>query len=124
MGGEGGRIVQIRKTYREVNPELLYDEIRDFAVKHGTAVGESKMETYSQATDSSSFITRGILTLTVPDAATKTQKECCRVHIVGSARGETKLMLDFDERLFPPEKVTALQSDVDFIFAGYEVKPV
>jgi len=115
--------VQIRKTYREVNPELLYDEIRDFAMKHGAAVGENKMETYSQAADSSSFITRGTLTLTVPDAVTKTQKECCRVHVVGSARGETKLMLDIDDELFPSEKVTALQSDVDFIFGGHEVKP-
>ncbi len=115
--------MQIRKTYREVNPELLYDEIRDFAVKHGAEVGENKMETYSQAADSSSFITRGTLTLTVTDAATKAHKECCRVHVVGSARGETKLMLDIDERLFTSEKVSALQSDVDFIFGGYEVKP-
>jgi hypothetical protein len=115
--------VQIRKTYREVNPELLYDEIRDFALKHGAAVGENKLETYSQAADSSSFITRGTLTLTVLDAATKTERECCRVHVVGSARGETKLMLDVDEKLFSSEKVAALQSDVDFIFGGNEVKP-
>ena len=115
--------MQIRKTYREVNPELLYNEIRDFATKHGAQVGENKMETYSQAADSSSFITRGTLTLAVVDEATKTRKECCRVHVVGSARGETKMMLDIDEKLFPQDKVAALESDLDFIFSGYEVKP-
>ena len=115
--------MQIRKTYRQVNPELLYDEIRDFAIKHGAQVGENKMETYSQAADSSSFITRGTLTLEVIDQATNTKKECCRVHVVGSARSETKLMLDIDERLFPQENVAALESDLDFIFSGYEVKP-
>jgi hypothetical protein len=45
------------------------------------------------------------------------------VHIVGSARGETKLMLDIDDKLFPPAKVSALQDDLDFIFGAYEVKP-
>ncbi len=115
--------MQIRKTYKDVNPELLYNEIKDFAIKHGVSVGENKMETYSQAADSSSFITRGTLTLTVTEAASKAEKECCRVHVVGSARGETKLMLDVDERLFPVDKVAALQSDVDFIFSGYEVRP-
>ncbi len=114
--------MQIRKTYKDVNPELLYNEIKDFAIKHGAAVGDNKMETYSQAADSSSFVTRGTLTLTVTDAASKAPKECCRVHVVGSARGETKLMLDIDERLFPAERVAALESDVDFIFSGYEVK--
>ncbi len=115
--------MQIRKTYKDVNPELLYNEIKDFAIKHGAAVGENRMETYSQAADSSSFITRGTLTLRVTEAASKAEKECCRVHVVGSARGETKLMLDVDERLFPADKVAALQSDVDFIFSGYEIRP-
>ena len=41
---------------------------------------------------------------------------------MGSARDETKLMLDINEALFPEEKVSALQSDLDFIFSTYEVK--
>ena len=39
--------MQIRKTYIEVNPELLYAEIRDFALKQGVKLGESLMETYT-----------------------------------------------------------------------------
>jgi len=38
------------------------------------------------------------------------------------ARGETKLMIDVDEKLFPQEKFSALQADLDFIFGSYEVK--
>lgn len=109
--------MQIRKTYIEVSPELLYAEIRDFTMKQGMNMGENKLETFTLPDESASFITRG--TLTFND---KAGKEALRAHIVGMSRGETKLMLDVDEKLFPPEKMTSLQSDLDFIFGSYEVK--
>ena len=115
--------MQIRKTYKDVKPELLYDEIRDFIQKHGALIGEAKLETYSLPSDSSSFISRGTLTFKTHSDQGKTEKECITAHIVGSARGETKLMLDIDEELFPQSKVAALQDDLDFIFSSYEVKP-
>ena len=111
--------MQIRKTYSEVNPELLYAEIKDFVLKQGAILNENKVETYTLPDQSASFISRGTLTFKVKADA---EKECLRAHIVGSARGETKLMLDVDEALFPVEKVSALQDDVDFIFGVYEVK--
>ncbi len=110
--------MQIRKTYKEVNPGLLYDEIRDFVLKQGVDLGEAKVETYALPGDTSSFITRGTLTFN----ADKAGKECLRAHVVGSARSETKVMLDIDEKLFPPEKVKALQEDLEFIFGTYEAK--
>ena len=110
--------MQIRKTYREVKPELLYDEVRDFVLKQGVIISEAKLETYSLPSDSSSFISRGTLIF----KPSKAEGECLRVHIVGSARGETKVMLDIKEELFSKEKVTALQEDLDFIFGSYEVK--
>ena len=109
--------MQIKKTYDGVKPELLYDEVRDFVLKQGVTVGEAKLETYSLPTDSSSFIYRGTLTFNGQGG-----KECLRVHIVGSDRSETKLMLDINEPLFSKEKVSALQEDMDFIFGSYEVK--
>ncbi len=112
--------MQIRKTYSGVQPELLYDEVRDFVLKQGTVVGEAKLETYSMPEDSSSFISRGILTFNLQGGA---GKECLRAHIVGSARGETKLILDINEKLFPKAKLSALQEDLDFIFGSYEAKP-
>ena len=115
--------MQIRKTYKQLNPELLYHEIKDFVQKQGAVVGEAKLETYSLPSDSSSFISRGTLTFQVQGGSGKTEKECLRAHIVGSARGETKLMLDIDETLFPQPKVSALEADLDFIFSAYEVKP-
>jgi len=109
--------MQIRKTYQELNPELLYAEIRDFVLKQGVVLGEDKMETYALPGDSSTFIFRGTLTFNIQG------KECLRAHTVGSARGETKVMFDIDDKLFPQEKVAALQDDLDFIFSSYEVKP-
>ncbi len=113
-------MMQIRKTYMEVNPELLYAEIRDFTLKQGVSLGETKLETYTLPDQSASFVSRGTLTFKVE--SNKADKECLRAHVVGSARGETKLMLDVDEELFPQEKVSALQDDLDFIFGAYEVK--
>ena len=115
--------MQIRKTYKEVNPELLYDEIKDFVLKQGVVVDETKLETYSLASDSSSFISRGTITFKIQGELGKTEKECIRVHIMGSARSETKVMFDINDELFPQEKVSALQEDLDFIFNSYEVKP-
>ncbi len=109
--------MQIKKTYSQVQPELLYDEVKDSVLKHGVEVGEAKLTTYSMPEDSSSFISRGVLTFKAAGG-----KECLRAHIVGSARGETKLILDIDDKLFPKAKATALEQDLDFIFSSYEVK--
>ncbi len=114
--------MQIRKTYKEVNPELLYAEIRDFTLKRGVSLGETKLETYALPGDTSSFVSRGTLIFKTQSEPALTGKECLRVHIVGSANSETKVMLDIDEKLFSSEKVSALQEDLDFIFGSYEVK--
>ena len=114
--------MQIRKTYKGISPELLYDELRDFVLKQGAIMGEAALETYSLPSDSSSFISRGTLTFNAQVEQGKAGKECLRAHIVGSAKEETKVMLDIDETLFPEEKVSALQGDLDFIFGSYEVK--
>ena len=113
--------MQIRKTYMEVNPELLYAEIRDFTLKQGVSLAENTLETFTLPEQSASFVSRGTLIFKVKNEAGKTGKECLRVHIVGSGRGETKLMFDVDEKLFPKAKLTALQGDIDFIFGEHEV---
>ena len=114
--------MQVRKTYKDIKPELLYDEVRDFTTKQGVTISEAKLETYPLPSDSSSFISRGTLIFEVQDKPGITAGECLRAHIVGSAQGETKLMLDINTELFPEEKVPALQDDLDFIFGSYEVK--
>ena len=108
--------MQIRKTYMEVNPELLYAEIRDFALKQGVKLGGSSIETYTLPDQSADFVSRSTLTFKCKDG----DKECLLAHIVGTPRGETKLILDIDEKLFPESKITAMQSDIDFIFGEYE----
>ena len=115
--------MQIKKTYKEINPELLYHEIRDFTQKQGAVVEEAKLETYSLPSDSSSFISRGTLAFKIQNKSGKIEKACLRAHVVGSAKGETKVMIDIDEKLFPQQKFSALQEDLDFFFGSYEVKP-
>ena len=115
--------MQIRKIYNEVNPQLLYDEVKEFVLKQGTTAGEAKLETYLLPDNSSSFVSRGTLTFKAQGESSKEEKECLRAHIVGSVKGETKVMLDVNEALFPQEKVSALQQDLDFIFGSYEVEP-
>jgi len=109
-------MMQIRKTYTEVNPELLYAEIRDFALKQGVNLSDNLLETYTLPDQSADFVSRGTLTFKCKGG----ENECLQVHIVGTPRGETKLILDIDEKLFPQEKIDALQSDIDFIFTEYE----
>jgi hypothetical protein len=109
--------MQIKKTYHEVSPELLFAEVRDFTLKQGANLAESKLETFTMPDESASFIMRGIL---VFNAKGEVGKEMLRAHIVGMARGETKLMLDIDEKLFPADKLTALQEDLNFVFSSYE----
>jgi len=113
--------MQIKKTYKDVNPQLLYDEIRDATLKQGVTLGKAKMETYSSPGDSSAYISRGTLTFKPPKSGEE-DPECVRAHIVGSGRGETKVIIDTVDDIFPQEKVVALQAEIDFIFSTYEIK--
>jgi hypothetical protein len=106
--------MQIRKSYTNINPELLYAEIKDFVLKQGLTLGENKQETYTIPDESANFVSRGNLTFNSKGG------ECLRVHIVGSKRGETKLMIDTDEKLFSNDKLKALQEDLDFVVSSYE----
>ncbi len=114
--------MQIRKTYQNVKPELLYEEIKDFAVKQGTVIREAKLYTSAAPGDTSSFVSRGVMTFTMEGGAEKSAEECMTVHLLGSDKGETKVIFDIDEKFFPQERLNALQSDLDFMFSSYEVK--
>lgn len=114
--------MQIRKTYRKIKPELLFDELKDLIVKQGVTVDKASMETYSLPGDSSSFISRGTLVFKTPPRPDKPAEECIRGHIVGSARDETRLMLDIDESLFSKDRVAIIEDDLDFMLGSYEVK--
>jgi hypothetical protein len=109
-------MIQIRKTYKQVNPELLNAEVKDFILKQGASLGENKLETYTLPDESADFVSRSTMTFSVSG------KECIIVHTVGSARGETKLIIDIDENMFPKEKLNGLQTDINFIFESYEKK--
>ncbi len=106
--------MQIRKTYNEINPTLLYDEIKEFVQRQGAALDQNRLETYSMPSDSSTFVYRGTLTFKLQG------QESLRAHIVGTDKGETKLMLDSNDNLFPAEKLNALEADLNFMLGSFE----
>jgi hypothetical protein len=108
--------MQIRKTYHDINPALLYDEIREFVLRQGVTLDQNRLETYSIPSDSSTFIYRGTLTFKAQG------QEVLRAHIVGTDKAETKLMLDSDDKLFPKEKIAELEDDLNFMLGPFETK--
>lgn len=109
--------MEIRKTYKDISPTLLYDEIKEFVLGQGVKLGQDKFESYSKPSDSSTFIYRGTLSFTFQG------KEALSVHIIGEDKGDTKLMLDSVDEVFPPAKMKALESNLSFILGSYEDKP-
>jgi len=111
---------QIRKTYRDINPEMLCDEVRDLVQKQGIVVGEARLQTYPLP----SGLTQSRVTLIFKTAAKQkeNQKECGYAHIIGSPAGETKILFDLDEKLLSQETISNLQRDLDFTLGSYEVK--
>ena len=51
--------MQIKKTFKEINPTLLYDEVKEFVMRQGLTLDQNKLETYSMPSDSSTFIYTG-----------------------------------------------------------------
>ncbi len=113
--------MQIRKIYNQINPELLYNEVKDFALNLGMTLHNEKLENYSIANDSSSFITRGTLTFMTKPEEGKSNPEYLHIHILGTAKDQTKLMLDANESVLTKDKISELQSSLDFIFSTYEI---
>lgn len=112
--------IQIRKTYRGLNHEMLCDEIRSLLQKQGIIAVETESQTYglpSGATQSTAT-----LTLRTELGQERDRRECGSVHILGSPRDEAKMLLDVDDALVPQEKLAAFQEDLDFILGSYEVK--
>jgi hypothetical protein len=105
--------MQIKKTFKQINPTLLYDEVREFVLRQGLTLDQNKMETYSMPSDSSTFIYRGTLTFKVKG------QEALRAHMVGQDRTETRLILDSEDTLFAPEKVKELEADLDFTLGAF-----
>ncbi|HUX47888.1 MAG TPA: hypothetical protein VMV76_01725 [Dehalococcoidia bacterium] len=112
--------IQIKKTYRGLNPGMLYDEVRDLLQKQEIISVETESQTYGLPSgDTQSHMTLALKTDTEQE---ENQKECGRAHILGSPQGETKMLLDVDETLFSREKLSAFQNDLDFILGSYEIK--
>jgi len=112
--------IQIKKTYRGLNPGMLCDEVRDLLQKQEISSVETESQTYGLSSGATQ--SRTTLALKTPAEQEKDQEECGSVHILGSPQDETKILLDVDETLLPREKLSAFQEDLDFILGSYEIK--
>ena len=109
--------IQIKKTYRGLNPGMLCDEVQILLQKQGIMAIETESQTYGLPSGD----TQSRTTLALKTEAAQ-EKECGRAHILGSPLGETKMLLDVDETHCPQEKLSAFQNDLDFILGSYEIK--
>ena len=109
--------MQIKKTYDNLQPELLYYELKDFFLQQGMVLGTNKLETFSTQADSTATIFQGTLTF---KTASEPVKECVRAHMQGATKGQTKLVLDLDEEVVDEKQISALKEDIDFFFGTYE----
>ena len=112
--------IQIKKTYRGLNPGMLCDEVQGLLQKRGIIAVETEAQTYGLPSGDTQ--SRTTLALKTRAEQEENQKECGRAHILGSPQGETKILLDVDETLFPQEKLSAFEGDLDFILGSYEIK--
>jgi hypothetical protein len=117
---ENKMTIQIKKTYRGLNPGMLCDEVEGLLQKQGIIAVETESQTYGLPSGDTQ--SRTTLTLKTPAEQEKNQRECGSVHILGSPQDETKMLLDVDETLFPQETLSAFQGDLDFILGSYELK--
>jgi len=112
--------MQIKKTYRGINPEMLYDEVHDLVQKQGIVLSKARTQTYglpSGATQS-----RIVVVFKTQAQRQEEQIKCGDGNIIDSPNGETKMLLDLDEKLLSREKISSIQESLDFILGSYEPK--
>jgi hypothetical protein len=115
MRSNEAMMIQVRKTYRAVNPEMLYDVVRDLIAKQGLHVEHASIQTYSVSSGATqSRVTAPVRT---PDG-----RALGSVHILGSSNNDARMALELDDAVVTPDAATAIQSDIDFILGSYEAK--
>lgn len=109
------KTTQIRKTYRGLNPEMLYDLMRDLMSKRGIEAVHASIQTYSVSSGATQ--SRVAVPLKASDGRT-----CGSLSILAAANSDTRMALELDDAVIAPDAVAELQSDIDFMLGSYEVK--
>jgi hypothetical protein len=117
LGQETKMTIQIKKTYRDLNPRMLCDELRGLFEKQGIIAVETESQTYAL----SSGATQTRITLELKTQG-QDQEECGSVHVLGSPKDETRMLLDIDETALPGQNLSAFQEDLDFVLGAWEIK--
>lgn len=107
--------MRIRKTYRGTSADMVRDEMLYALQKAGVDAGEAITQTY--AVPSGQTQSR----ITIP-LVTSNQKPCGSLHLVGAARGETRVSLDLDDSVVNEESRSSLEEELEFLLGIYEVK--
>ena len=106
---------QVKKTYRKLNPDMLYDEMRDILARHGLSTHEERMQTYSIG----SGATQSRVTAPVMD---NQNRQAGTMHILGSADANVRMALTLEEDFISEDVISAVHEDLEFILGSYEVK--
>ncbi len=107
--------VQVNKTYRALNVELIYDEVRDLVSRRGLVPVPTTVQTYGIP----SGATQQRVTMQIE---TSEGRNCGSLLILGAANGDARMTLEFDEAIVSADAIKAVQSDIDFMFGPHEVQ--
>lgn len=107
--------MQLKKTYRKLNPDMLFDEIRDLLARHGLSAPDARMQTYSIGSGATQSRVTG-------PVFTTEKKECGTVHILGSTGNEVRMTITVDDHVVPDDTISSLREDIDFMLGSYEVR--
>lgn len=107
--------VQVNKTYRGLNLELIYDEVRDLVSRRGLVAVRSTIQTYGV----SSGATQSRVTMPI---RTSDGRDCGSLQILGATNGDARMSLEFDDTIVSSEAIKAVHSDIDFMFGPHEVQ--
>lgn len=107
-------MIQVKKTYRGLNPEMLYDVVRDLAVKRGLGAAQASMQTYSLSSGATQS------RVSVP-LHTSQGQQCGSLHILGTVNGDARMTLELEDSVVSLDTINALQSDMEFMLGSYEL---
>lgn len=105
--------IKITRTYKNIDPEMLYAELADIASRHGGTVDTDQSSKEVTAGGG----VRGSIVVTFPKVM---QIMGLGARIFGMTGGETKLSLGINEDVVPADKIKRIEEDLDFVAKGYE----
>lgn len=118
--------MQIQKRYKGINPELVYEELRDILQRHRAVIDQQKSFKEQPAGGG----LRGTLVAKFPVEVERSgllgtrkeleEREAISARILGMTEGVTSLLIRIDESVVARGNISEMMSDLDFVGKPYE----